>query len=70
MEMHRMADDLVDRIVENVTRPQSASNDMGSATQVPIREQIEADRYAKSIAAAANPHRGLRYSKVVPPGSV
>ncbi|MFV0442868.1 MAG: hypothetical protein ACK5Q5_04770 [Planctomycetaceae bacterium] len=37
--------------------------------QHPLKEQIEADRYLASKNAAKSKSRGLRFSKLVPPGT-
>jgi hypothetical protein len=61
--------DLEDAIRENAAGPASASGDSGSVTQHNLKDQIEADRYLKAKAGAALPRRGLRFSKVIPPGA-
>lgn len=62
--------DLEDTILENASGPAEASGDSGSVKQHSLRDQIEADRYLASKAAAANAtHRGLRFNKIVPPGA-
>jgi len=66
-----MADsDLTDAIRDNAAGPQSASGDEGSIRQHPLKDQIEADRYLASKTAASRPHRGLRFTKLNPPGTV
>lgn len=71
-----MPDDIVDTIVENATKPASASGDGVSAAQHSISEQIAADKYAKSQAAASNTTGnsagngayGFVFAKFRPPG--
>jgi hypothetical protein len=62
--------DLAPTIETNVAQPKSATVDGNSASQHPLPQQIEADRYIKSIAAASSAKRGLNISKLSPPGSV
>lgn len=64
-----MADDLEQTIRENAAGPAKASGDSGSMEQHRLRDQIEADRYLNSKQAAKSKTRGLRFSKLVPPGS-
>jgi hypothetical protein len=63
-----MADDLTNAIKENATAPAEASVDGQSVKQHPLRDQIEADRYVSSKAAARK-RLGMRMTKVVPPGA-
>jgi len=64
-----MADDLEDEIRKNAEGPAKASGDAGSVEQHKLAEQIEADRYLASKEAVKKPHRGLRFTKIVPPGA-
>lgn len=61
--------DLTDTIAESAKQPAKASGDMGSMEQHALSEQIEADKYLASKAAAKTPKRGLRFNKLVPPGA-
>lgn len=63
-----MPDDLTNAIKENATAPAEASVDGQSVKQHPLRDQIEADRYVSSKAAARK-RLGIRMTKVVPPGA-
>ena len=64
-----MADNLDDTIRENAQGPAKAAGDAGSMEQHKLTEQIEADRYLSSKAAAKSKSRGLRFNKLVPPGA-
>jgi hypothetical protein len=66
-----MPDDptIEDAIRENVAGPKRAQGDSGSVEQHSISEQIEADRYLASKDAVKNPTKGVRFTKLVPPGS-
>ena len=64
-----MPDNLEDTILENAQGPAKAAGDAGSMEQHKLTEQIEADRYLASKAAAKSKSRGLRFNKLVPPGA-
>jgi len=64
-----MADDLEQSIRENAQQPAKASGDAGSVEQHSLSEQIAADRYLGSKQAMRSKRLGLRFNKVVPPGS-
>lgn len=57
-------------IEDNAAGPQKASGDAGSVEQHSIPDQIAADRYIASKDAVQNKKRGLRFNKLVPPGTV
>jgi hypothetical protein len=61
--------DLQETIAENATAPKSAEVDGVKAQQHDLTEQIAADRYLKSCRASSRRHRGLRFTKFVPPGA-
>ncbi len=55
---------------EAATQPAKASVDGQAVEQHPLRDQIEADRYFASKDAAKKPGLGIKFAKIVPPGSV
>ena len=55
---------------EAAKQPAKASVDGQSVEQHPLKDQIEADRYLASKAAARKPGLGIKFAKIVPPGSV
>jgi hypothetical protein len=63
-----MAEDLESTIRESAQSPSKASGDSGSVEQHKLSEQIGADRYLASKAAARSKRRGLVFNKLVPPG--
>ncbi len=63
-----MADELDEAIRENAAGPAKVEGDAGSVQQHPLTEQIAADRYLAGKEAAKGKRRGLRFSKLVPPG--
>ncbi len=60
----------VDALREAARQPAKASVDGQSVEQHPLKDQIEADRYLASKAAARKPGLGIKFAKIVPPGSV
>lgn len=64
-----MAETVEDAIRENAEGPKRAQGDSGSVEQHSLKDQIEADRYLTSKQAVQDPKRGLRFTKLVPPGS-
>ncbi len=64
-----MADELEDVIATNAARPKKAETDAGTVEMHPLPDLIEADRYLKQKAAGGKPHRGVRFTKLVPPGA-
>lgn len=65
-----MAETVEDAIRGNAEGPKRAQGDSGSVEQHSLKDQIEADRYLTSKQAVQDPKRGLRFTKLVPPGSV
>lgn len=64
-----MPDDLEDTIRQNAQGPAKASGDAGSVEQHSLADQIAADRYLSAKDATNSKSRGLRFNKLVPPGS-
>jgi hypothetical protein len=64
-----VAEDLQDKIQENAAGPAKVSGDAGSVEQHSLADQIAADRYLAAKDAAKKKHRGLRFNKIVPPGT-
>ena len=57
-------------IAAALTEPKRFEADGVVAESRPISEMIEADRYLKSKCASSGASRGLRITKLVPPGAV
>ena len=64
-----VAESLDETIRENAAGPAKASGDSGSMEQHKLTDQIAADRHLCSKDAAKSKTRGLRFNKLVPPGS-
>lgn len=64
-----MPDEVRDQIQENVRAPQRVKGDEGEVEEHDLTEQIAADRFLSSADAVdASGSRGLRFSKIKPPG--
>lgn len=61
--------DLDEQIAENAAAPKSITIDGETVTEHSLKEQIEADKYLAGKNAAARPHAGLRFTKIIPPGA-
>lgn len=62
-------DTLRDAIRTNAAGPKRLRGDEGEIEQHSIEDQIEADRYLRNTTAVAKPSRGLRFSRMSPPGT-
>lgn len=56
-------------IRDNAQGPAEAHGDSGGIKQHSLKDQIEADRYLASKQAAKSKSRGLRLTKLAPPGA-
>ena len=67
-----MADltDIQDAIAENATGPKSVTNGETTVTEHSIDDQIKAANHLANKAGMNNPSRGLRFTKLIPPGAV
>lgn len=57
-------------IRDNALQPAKASVDGQSVEQQPLKDQLEAVRFFASKEAARKPGLGIKFAKIVPPGSV
>lgn len=53
-----------------ISAPSKVSGDAGSVESHSLADLIEADRYAASKAVGSTPKRGLRITRLLPPGSI
>ena len=65
-----MSEDLTESIAESAAGPKRVRGDNLEVEVHPLPDQIAADRYVKSNAAASRAPLGLRFRKLVPPGAV
>lgn len=65
-----MTDEPLDQSIrENAQGPAEAHGDSGGMKQHPLPDQIEADRYLASKQAVKSKSRGVRFTKIAPPGA-
>lgn len=65
-----MGDEVRDAIESTATGPKRVRTDAGEVESQDISKQIEADKYLSARAAASTKNRGLRFNKIIPPGSI
>lgn len=58
-----------DAIEQNALGPKRVEVDGEEVEQHSIADQIAADQHLAAASAAAQPHFGLRFTKLVPPGA-
>ena len=63
------ASNLDDAIRDNAQGPAEARGDSGSVKQHSLKDQIEADRFLASKQAVKSKKRGIRFTKISPPGA-
>lgn len=69
----RMSDELRDKIAETAASPKRVRTDAGEVEAQDLGAMIEADKYlsAKNAASGSgNTRRGLRFNKLIPPGTI
>lgn len=69
-----MSDELRDKIAESAAGPKRVRTDAGEVESHDLNQMVEADKYlsAKTAAtsSATNTRRGLRFNRLVPPGTI
>lgn len=55
---------------EAAAQPAKVSVDGQSVEQQPLKDRLEVERYLASKDAAGKPGLGIKFAKIVPPGSV
>ena len=65
-----MPQDIQDEIESAAQEPAEVTSDGVKVVARPLPELIEADKYLSGRTATATPHRGLGFTKLVPPGTV
>lgn len=58
-----------DAIAANAAGPAEVETDAGRVKQHSLADQIAADKYLAGKSAVASPSRGLRITRLVPPGA-
>lgn len=57
-------------LVEAISGPSSVTTDAGTVAQHSLTEMLDAARALGADCAAKKPGRGLRFTRLVPPGAV
>ena len=67
-----MSDELRDKIAETASGPKRVRTDAGEVESQDVAAMIEADKYlaAKAASSGTNTRRGLRFNKLLPPGTI
>lgn len=67
-----MSDEIRDAIEATAKGPKRVRTDAGEVEAQDIEQQIAADKYlaARAAASSGNVHRGLRFNKIIPPGTI
>ncbi len=64
-----MSDEIQDAIIENAKGPKRVRGDEGEVEQHDLADQIAAAKHVAGTTAATNASRGLRFTKLIPPGA-
>ncbi len=65
-----MADEITDAITEAITNPLMAKSDAGEVQMNKLTDMVAAAQYLATVNAARKRGRGIRFSKLIPPGNV
>ena len=68
-----MSDELRDKIADVASGPKRVRTDAGEVESQDVAAMIEADKYLSAKAAASsgtNTRRGLRFNRLIPPGTI
>ena len=63
-----MSDEVSDALKTAAQQPKRVRTDAGEVEAHDLEQQIAADKYSKGNTAAAKPNRGIRFTRLVPPG--
>ena len=64
-----MSDTLRDQIETTAANPLRVRTDAGEVESHDLVKMVEADKYLSAAKAAKTTNRGLRFTRIVPPGS-
>lgn len=64
-----MSDELREKIEEAATNPKKVRTDAGEVESHNIKDLVELDKYTSAKTATAQKNRGLRFNKIIPPGT-
>lgn len=64
------AAEFADQLSAALSAPKRVKGDAGEVEQHSISDMIKADQYLAAKCAAKSPRRGLRFTRMIPPGAV
>jgi hypothetical protein len=65
-----MSDEVSNKLAEAAVGPKRVRTDAGEVEAHDLDQMIEADKYLAAKAATASKSRGLRFNKIIPPGTI
>jgi hypothetical protein len=65
-----MSDEVTNKLAEAAVGPKRVRTDAGEVEAHDLDQIIEADKYLAAKAATASKSRGLRFNKIIPPGTI
>lgn len=65
-----MSDEVSDALKAAAQQPKRVRTDAGEVEAHDLEQQIAADKYLASKSAVGSSHRGLRFSRIIPPGAI
>lgn len=65
-----MSDEVSDALKSAAQQPKRVRTDAGEVEAHDLEQQIAADKYLAAKKASGNAHRGLRFSRIIPPGTI
>lgn len=65
-----MSDEVSDALKQAAVGPKRVRTDAGEVEAHDLEQQIAADKYLAAKAAAASSGRGLRFNRLIPPGTI
>jgi hypothetical protein len=63
------AEDVLESLVEDAQGPQRVTTDAGSVEAFPLTEKLAVLKHLSNTDSVAQPHRGMRITKLVAPGA-
>jgi len=65
-----MSDEVSNKLADAAVGPKRVRTDAGEVEAHDLDQIIEADKYLASKKAASSASRGLRFNKIIPPGTI
>jgi hypothetical protein len=65
-----MSEEIRDAIKSTAQGPKRVRTDAGEVESQDIEQQIAADKYLAAKAASTKANRGLRFNRIIPPGTI